>query len=477
MARQDAHARSCRPQEDRGREAAQAEVDPGSARLALAEIEKGIIGCLIVADDTYQCDLAYQGLIPEDFTVPYCRDLFDALSALRQRGSRHPDLNLLYAELESRGKTWLYNPETFSELIGGEYSHLAALPSEIPEYVRRIREERVRRSLSAAAGRVAHGLDDRSATPQSAAEALQRAIDESMSTMVEDSGVSYRDALLSALDRRASPDRYIRTGMGQLDRNIGGFAPGELIIVAARPFMGKTIFCANLASRISARAPVEFWSLEMDLEAMAEILWQCESNVPMPPPEARLEDLSGPSRRLAERNPDDLPITLHDGISYVEDLIAQMGRASRARGSKVMFLDNINLLSSRASTGGNRAQEMAVISRRLKMAAKDLGVAVVCIAHLNRGSEARDDKRPRLSDLRDSGTIEQDADAVLFLYAPSYHKSADQAPAPHSPRFMRLYAEKRRGYGRSFTKLLFTPTRTRFDAHNEDDSAEFQKTI
>lgn len=426
-----------------------------------------------MADEPDLCATAYDQLIEEDFTGRLTRCVFGALCRLRDRGATVPDVTLVLDELRADPNAPHFHADDFRQMVGGEYAHIAALPSEIQQYVRRLLENRVRRSLLASARSVVSSIEKGGETPQAAAETLQRAIDDGMLLLTQDRGVSYADALVSGIQRAANRDRHLRTGFGPLDANIGGFAPGELIVLAARPFLGKTVFCCNMAIRMAASVPVEFWTLEMDVEEIARIMWQASANQPLPSFEHMgREDLLDEANRLANLDGDRLPITLHEYAPSVEDLIGQMAQAKRARGSKVMFVDNLHLLSSRTAGKVNRAQELAVISRRLKMAAKDLQVAVVCIAHLNRAIESREDRRPKLSDLRDSGTIEQDADAVLFLHSKSYYQSADEVDSS-KPRFMRLYAEKRRGHGRSFTKLVFDPGRTRFDAHTENDSAEF----
>jgi replicative DNA helicase len=439
------------------------------------EVEQGLLGALIACDDGVVCQAVYDQLSEEDFVSPRSREIFGTLRRLRTGGSGRVDLKLLAAEVASTGDI---HPEEMFELLGGEYAPLSCLPSEIPSYVRWLLKARVRRALRGVCAQVVRDLDSGHQEPQAAAQALQRAIDEGTATLTTDHGVRYEDALERGVRRSAEKGRYLSTGIPELDAKIGGFGPGELIVLAARPYLGKTVLTCNIAARMARETPVEYWTLEMDSEEIARIIWQAHNRRTIPDffgiVETDSEELDRHVLSLRSGHENLRQITLHEGVSTVEDLVARMTQAVRARGSKVIFVDNLNLLGSSGAKGLNRAQEMAIVSRRLKLAAKDLQVALVCIAHLNRGIEAREGHKPKLSDLRDSGTIEQDADAVLFLHSESYFKGAQVGEDSRKPKFLRLYAEKRRGAGKSVTKLIFRPHLTRFDGHESDDSSEFR---
>ena len=234
------------------------------------------------------------------------------------------------------------------------------------------------------------------------------------------------DALNSETDDSMKP---ISTGIGDLDRVITGLNRSDLILLAARPGMGKTSFALNIArnAACTSKKTVAFFSLEMSKEQLASRLLSTEALI------------SGTKLRTGKLNDEEWSrlIPASDVLSkaelYLDDTpgitITEMkSRLRRLRNLDLVVIDYLQLMGSGRRID-NRVQEISEITRNLKILAKEMNVPVITLSQLSRASEQRTDHRPQLSDLRDSGSIEQDADVVLFLYREGYYseKSAEQA--------------------------------------------------
>lgn len=239
------------------------------------------------------------------------------------------------------------------------------------------------------------------------------------------------------LDRLNSPDkdlyRGIPTGIGELDETITGLNRSDLIILAARPGMGKTSFALNIArhAAVTARKKVAFFSLEMSREQLASRLLSTEALVGGT--KLRTGELNeGEWARLIEGGDilSKTPIYLDDNSSItVPEMKAKIRRQG---GVDLIIIDYLQLMNS-AKRIDNRVQEISEITRNLKIMAKELNVPVIALSQLARASEKRTEHRPVLSDLRDSGSIEQDADIVLFLYREDYYQN-ENGPSEDADR-------------------------------------------
>lgn len=239
------------------------------------------------------------------------------------------------------------------------------------------------------------------------------------------------------LDRLNSPDkdlyRGIPTGIGELDETITGLNRSDLIILAARPGMGKTSFALNIArhAAVTVKKKVAFFSLEMGREQLASRLLSTEALVGGT--KLRTGELNeGEWARLIEGGDilSKAPIYLDDNSSItVPEMKAKIRRLG---GVDLVIIDYLQLMNS-AKRIDNRVQEISEITRNLKIMAKELNVPVIALSQLARASEKRTEHRPVLSDLRDSGSIEQDADIVLFLYREDYYQN-ENGPDEDSDR-------------------------------------------
>jgi replicative DNA helicase len=263
----------------------------------------------------------------------------------------------------------------------------------------------------------------------------------------------------------------VSTGFKALDRMTSGFHRSELIIIAARPSMGKTSFAANIATNMALQAnvAVAIFSLEMSKEQLANRILCSEAKVDLH--KVRTGQISdeeweklvqkagelSKSRLIFDDEPDLTPRMLR----------AKARRMKREYGIEVIFIDYLQLMTSRSKGYESRQQEITEISRSLKLLARELNITVVALSQLSRAVEQREDKRPRLSDLRESGAIEQDADVVMFLYRDSYYKRKKDEPGKDSlndEHEAELIVGKQRNGPVGTIKLTFNPKLATFYA-------------
>lgn len=257
---------------------------------------------------------------------------------------------------------------------------------------------------------------------------------------------SFRDALTSSIEmaqtafRRDSHVVGVTSGFVDMDKMLGGLHPSDLLIIAGRPSMGKTILATNIAFNAAlasleankSGACVAFFSLEMSAEQLATRILASESGVSSDKirrGEIRNEDfptLVEVSRRLST-----IPLFIDDTPALsVSALRTRARRLKRQEGLGLIVIDYLQLMDGGGSSrrADNRVQEISDITRALKALAKELDVPVIALSQLSRAVEQREDKRPQLADLRESGSIEQDADVVMFIFREEYYEVRRQPP-------------------------------------------------
>lgn len=276
------------------------------------------------------------------------------------------------------------------------------------------------------------------------------------------SETSIGDAFTTALaEMMAAKDGLagFKTGFGSVDELTAGVRNGTLTIIAARPAMGKTAFALNIAANAAIRQdiPVFFFSLEMQAAELATRIL------------SQIADVNGENIRRASMDEHQwgrlldaseryarAPLFIDDtpAISIAE-LKAKARRAKDKHDIRAIFVDYLQLLSSDSKRATNREQEIADISRGLKALAKELQIPVFALAQVNRALEARQNKRPMLSDLRESGAIEQDADNIMFIHRPGYYDGGDQTKAE-------IIIAKQRNGTTGTASLLWDASKTQF---------------
>lgn len=392
------------------------------------EAEEGVLGSILISAESLPDIADY--LTSRDFFELKHGWIWEAILALLNRGDEIDNLTVV-DELRNRGQLEDVGGASYiTYLINNTPTHIYA-----PTYAQIVERASVRRRLMEAAGSIAQLAREANQTVDeiiAAAETcLSAAVDRPKTNQLVH--ISEASAEFFAQVERAflSEERVsgLATGFTDLDNILGGLEPGRVHILAARPKIGKTGLAVNIMHNIARAAgedgPVTaFFSLEMSRAELLNRMYAAESKVP-------LERLKRPGLlKQAEFNAfcaargaiDALPIHIDDSAGVtVEQIKARLGRLRRHKNVKLVIVDYIQLISPSQGRKGqrqaaNREQEVAHVSRALKVMAKDMDVAVLAIAQLNREVDKRQDKRPMLSDLRDSGALEQDADAVIFLY-------------------------------------------------------------
>jgi replicative DNA helicase len=387
------------------------------------EAEQMVLGAILIENDSM--NKVVEILSPDDFYKDAHRRIFTVMIDMLERGEA---IDLITLPDALRGKVGL-------ESVGGA-SYLAYLVSLVPTaanikyHARIVREKAVLRKLIHSATDIITQSYDETRTVTNIDELLDRAeksIFEIAQNKIRDSFVSMKNivghsfAIVERLYERKEMVTGLPTGFVDLDERTSGFQPSDLIIVAARPSMGKTAFVLNVAAHaaIEKGKTVAMYSLEMSKEQLVLRLLGSESRVDAHKlrtghlSERDWTPLSNAAGRLAEA-----PIFIDDtaAISVLE-MRAKARRLKAEHGLDLVIVDYLQLMRGRGDEG-SREQEISNISRSLKALAKELQIPVVALSQLNRAVETRPskDKRPMLADLRESGAIEQDADVILFIY-------------------------------------------------------------
>ncbi|HZP44829.1 MAG TPA: replicative DNA helicase [Candidatus Binataceae bacterium] len=434
------------------------------------EAEQSVLGAILLDNDAI--NQALEILTAEDFYRETHREIFRAMVSLVDR-SQPVDAITLSDALRSSGML---------EAAGGagyiaELAAIVPTAANIAHYARIVREKAVLRSLASTATAIAAGayeapgdvdqyLDQ---AEHQIFEISERRIRQSFHSMNEVTRASI--ALLERLYERKEMVTGVPTGFTDLDRLTAGFQPSELIILAARPSMGKTALALNLATYAATAADppvgVAFFSLEMSKEQLALRMLCAEARVDSAKARAGFlgerdfPKLAQAAARLAEA-----PIFIDDN-SDTSPLVlkAKCRRLMRERSSHLglIIVDYLQLMRS-ARPGESREKEIAEISRSLKALAKELRIPVIALSQLNRQVETRPDRRPLLADLRESGAIEQDADVIAFIYRDEMYRRDSKEPG-----VAEIIVAKQRNGPTGTAKLTYLSQYTRFENYAAED--------
>lgn len=390
------------------------------------EAERSVLGALLLHSDAV-ADVTF--LKPEDFYLPRHQVIFEAI--LAAFNARHATDPIVVGEELSRGGRM--------EEAGGHEQLLDLMESVVTAagivyHAEIVREKAITRRLLETCLDIARCAYDNELDSKELLDEAERQIFEISRLDKTGDAVSIANVLQSTferIDRLRERDGRL-TGLGtdyyDFDDMTGGLQPGELIIVAARPSMGKTTFALNLTERVaSLGAAVAFFSLEMSNQQVIQNMLCCRAQIDgQAMRKGRITDqqykrLQEEAARLYET-----PIFVDDtpGISITQ-LRAKCRRLKQKHNINMVVVDYLQLMSA----GGrveSRQQEISAISRGLKGIARELSMPVIALSQLNRDVENRDDHRPRMSDLRESGAIEQDADVIILLHRDEYYKPTEQ---------------------------------------------------
>lgn len=422
--------------------------------------EVSLLGSILI-DNEVMVDIADK-IIEDDFYEPKHKIIYDKMMRLYQK---HSPIDLLTLANELKSAVQL-------DQIGGT-KYLAELTNYVPsaahaiEYANIVHEAAVRRNLTKAADSIAnlaYQTDQDVQAVLAQAEANLYAVSEgSQQTEMQPLESLLGDAFekMTYLHQNKDKLRGIRTGFKDLDKITAGLQKSDLIILAARPAMGKSTLAQNIAYNVALREKksVLFFSLEMSNSQVVDRLISEASGVDswnIRTGNLTQEDFTKISDAMGEMS--EAPIKFEDkpGMTVLEMKIKAQ-REAHKNPLGLIVVDYLQLMSGSKSYGENRVQEISEISRGLKLMARELDVPVLALSQLSRSVEQRPDKRPMLSDLRESGSIEQDADLVMFVYREDYYN-----PDTERRHITDLIIGKHRNGPTGSVELYFHPDRLKF---------------
>jgi replicative DNA helicase len=432
------------------------------------EAEQSVLGGLLIENRSW--NRAGDLLLDSDFYRYEHRLIYAAIGDLVSQ-SRPADVITVFEQLQSLGK---------AQDVGG-LAYLNALAQSVPSaanmrrYAEIVRERSILRKLIAASDEIA----SKAFNPQG--QEVAALVDEAQRNMLRvgelcgharttsRSCADLVPELLDTVQQRhengAQDVTGVRTGYHELDRMTAGLQKGDLIVLAARPSMGKTAFAVNIAEHVAVQEglPVLVFSMEMGAAQLALRLVGSLGRIDQQNlrtgrlVDADWERLADAVERLtrAELHIDDTP-----ALKAIE-LRARASRLAARFGGTLglVVVDYLQLMSGGGSGRENRATELGEISRGLKALAKELQCPVIALSQLNRSVEARNDKRPTMSDLRESGAIEQDADVIAFIYRDEYYHPRDSK----EPGLAEVIVAKQRNGPVGTVRLAFTAALTKFE--------------
>ena len=390
--------------------------------------EKSLLGAIMLSDAAMPEILTL--LKPRDFYEKRHQTIFGAMVNLYDQ-HKPIDLLTLTAELKSLKKLKEIGGATYLT----ELSNFVPAASHAKAYAEIIEKASVRRRLIEAGTEITNKAYEEDADVENLIGDAEKELFKVSDNIVKSDYVGMEELLADALERvvelhkNKGALRGLKTGFRDLDKKTAGFQKGDLIIVGARPAMGKTTFAQNLAYNIANinKRGVLFFSLEMAAKEIVDRMisdvsgvdnWKMRTGNLTDEEFARIDDALGEM--------DEIPIYIDDNSSLsIIELRNKARRAVHDHDIGIIIVDYLQLLQGSDRYRGQRVQEVTEISRGLKILARELEIPVVALAQLSRNVTGRENPRPVLSDLRESGSIEQDADLVMFLHRPDYYKQND----------------------------------------------------
>ncbi|MFZ4454043.1 replicative DNA helicase [Salibacterium aidingense] len=389
------------------------------------EAEQAVLGAVFLEGGALVT--ATERIAPEDFYRVSHQRIFRVMLELGENGS---PIDLVTVTSSLQDYEWL-------EEIGG-ISYLTDLANAVPtaaniDYYSKIVQEKsiLRRLIYAATSIVSEGYNAEEEVEEILNDA-ERSILEVAQQRSSSSFVSIKDVLIETYDNiemlqnRENDITGVASGFAELDKMTTGFQRSDLVIVAARPSMGKTAFALNIAQNVATKSEenVAVFSLEMGASQLVQRMLCAEGNIDatrMRTGSLEEEDWEKLTMAMGSLSSAGIYIDDTPGVK-VNEIRAKCRRLKQERGLGMIMIDYMQLIQGSGSRGGeSRQQEVSEISRGLKGLARELDVPVIALSQLSRGVESRQDKRPMMSDLRESGSIEQDADIVAFLYREDYY--------------------------------------------------------
>ena len=387
------------------------------------EAEQAVIGSMLT--DQEAVSSAIETLKPEDFYREDNKIIYEAILNIYNR-AEPIDIITLKAELSSMNKL---------EAVGG-LEYIAVLPDKVPttanvdRYIKIVEEKSMLRNLIKTANEILSMGYEQTEDVEDVMDIAEKKIFDVMQRKSQKGYTSIKDILVESfakLEELYNQKQHVTgvpTGFIDLDKMTAGLHGSEFILIAARPAMGKSAFALNIGAYAATRAnvPVAIFSLEMSKDQVGNRILCSEALVDsnnVRTGELNDEELSKLAETSGELSQAQIYVDDTPGISVME-IRAKCRKLKLEKDIGLVIIDYLQLVQGSGKTS-SREQEIAEISRSLKILAKELDVPVIALSQLSRAVEARPDHRPMLSDLRESGSIEQDADIVMFLYRDDYY--------------------------------------------------------
>lgn len=399
------------------------------------EAEQSILGALMLDADSW--DQVADLILTEDFYKPAHQKIYTAICELHKR-NQPIDVITVSNYLQSTSDL---------EAVGGpdyiiDVLNKTVSSANIASYARIVRDKAMlRKVIGTSSSFIERAYDQDFSDVESFVDEIEGQIFQ----LGEKKGtagltgsmeiVKHSLEKIEELYKKKADVTGVATGFTDLDKMTSGFQPGELIIIAARPSMGKTAFSLNIAQHmaVTSKKTVAYFSVEMGKESVMMRLLASQAKINMGEIKTgRIADSSWPKLIAAAGSLSEAPLFIDDtsGLSPFE-LRARARRLKAQHGLDCIMIDYLQLMQLKQKVE-SREREVSEISKTLKAIAKELQVPVVALAQLNRGVEGRSDRRPMLSDLRESGSIEQDADVIMMLYRDDYYDKDDPNKTGHA---------------------------------------------
>lgn len=437
---------------------------------ASIEAERAVLGSCLLSTDALEKSL--ETLRPNDFYNNSNRLIFDVLTQMYSEGIP-ADYSTLPVELQKRDILDRIGGETYIDALTEGVSYTG----NIGYHLDIVRDFSIRRKLIAAGERIASMASDYDKDVPDIIDEAEQLLFDAAQNRSSSEFWHVRELISPVLknieDRKNTPNLTstgYSTGFTELDDMTGGLQPGSLNIIAARPSMGKTALAMNIAQfgGRDKNASVLIFSIEMPKEQIIQRMLSAESGIDLSRlsrgliDSAEFEKVSQACKTLSKRN-----IYINDSTTL--SAMDFRGRCRRFKNRHpdlaLVVVDYLQLMSSGEKRNEGRVQEVSDISRMLKAAAREMNCPVIALSQLSREAEKRTDKKPQLSDLRDSGAIEQDADVVMMMFREDYYSSTENNDLRASVAELRI-AKNRNGSTGTF-KLTFMREVTRFYNHGE----------
>ena len=467
-------------------------IDQGSDSNGEVEVEMALLA-LCMRNDEVVIKTVENKIAESDFTDARNRVIYGVIIDMFL-SNEQIDRITVFSELERRGLADKAGGQRYFYRVGDKNAVQSALTS----YITAIRERSDRTKLIQAVDKI---RSKTLAGEMRASEAVDYAVNEisRLKGPGETKGfegladiLKYTVTEITNEIRDEEGGGKVKLGFKRLDKMLGGLRPGSLNILAARPAMGKTALAINMAANVAANQnPVAIFSLEMSKQEIAQRLMSSSMNKPVNEiiysrkmDEGDKKQIMNALGKLSEfpiyidDNSDTNPVTMKSKLTQLN--------ANPKTKPRLVIVDYLQLMTLPGSGGRSRNEEITAISRSLKILAKDFGIPIIALSQLSRGAAQRDDHTPQLSDLRDSGAIEQDADTVMFIDRPDYYKKKDDEENPsdkddrqqqvvsdrNDPKTAYIYLSKNRHGKTGRDTVCWIPSKTTFIELNKEDPRE-----